>query len=117
MVFGPVVRSHAHDLQKKVRRLGLKCALSVRHASLPVCTLLATHVSVYQRDACPPLITACMGTSSHVRPCVLRCWSVGGPSMRALKDAPGCVRQAKASEGRLHLLDTLALEASKTVRP
>ncbi|KAK9846516.1 hypothetical protein WJX81_005775 [Elliptochloris bilobata] len=49
VVFGPVVRSHAHGLQKKVRRLGLKCALS-----------------------------------------------------------------AKASEGRLHLLDTLALEAGKT---
>ena len=30
VVFGPVVRSHAHGLQKKVRRLGLKCALSVR---------------------------------------------------------------------------------------
>lgn len=51
MVFGPVVRSHAHDLQKKVRRLGLKCALSVRHTSLRICTLLATLVSVCQRDA------------------------------------------------------------------
>ncbi len=30
VVFGPVVRSHAHGLPKKVRRLGLKCALSVR---------------------------------------------------------------------------------------
>src|SRR5262249_56861444 len=27
-IFGPVVRSHAFDLQKKVRRLGLKTALS-----------------------------------------------------------------------------------------
>src|SRR5690242_21411721 len=27
-IFGPVVRSHAFDLQKKVRRLALKCALS-----------------------------------------------------------------------------------------
>jgi large subunit ribosomal protein L4 len=27
-IFGPVVRSHAFDLQKKVRRLGLKIALS-----------------------------------------------------------------------------------------
>ncbi|KAK9823327.1 hypothetical protein WJX72_001953 [[Myrmecia] bisecta] len=27
---GPVVRSHAHDLPKKVRRLGLKCALAAR---------------------------------------------------------------------------------------
>ncbi len=28
IIFGPVVRSHAHDLTKKVRRLGLKSALS-----------------------------------------------------------------------------------------
>jgi len=29
-IFGPVVRSHAFDLQKKVRRLGLKIALSAK---------------------------------------------------------------------------------------
>ena len=29
-VHGPVVRSHAHDLPKKVRQLGLKCALSAK---------------------------------------------------------------------------------------
>ena len=28
IIFGPVVRSHAHDLTKKVRRLGMKSALS-----------------------------------------------------------------------------------------
>ncbi len=27
---GPVVRSHAHDLPKRVRRLGLQCALSAK---------------------------------------------------------------------------------------
>ena len=32
VVFGPVVRSHAHDLPKKVRRLALKCALSSKQA-------------------------------------------------------------------------------------
>ncbi|MBV9860371.1 MAG: 50S ribosomal protein L4 [Alphaproteobacteria bacterium] len=31
-IFGPVVRSHAVDLQKKVRRLGLKTALSAKQA-------------------------------------------------------------------------------------
>jgi large subunit ribosomal protein L4 len=31
VIFGPVVRSHAHGLQKKVRRLGLKSALSAKH--------------------------------------------------------------------------------------
>ena len=31
VTFGPVVRSHAHALPKKVRRLALKCALSSKH--------------------------------------------------------------------------------------
>jgi large subunit ribosomal protein L4 len=31
-IFGPVVRSHAFSLQKKVRRLGLKTALSAKHS-------------------------------------------------------------------------------------
>jgi large subunit ribosomal protein L4 len=31
-IFGPVVRSHAYDLQKKVRRLALKTALSAKQA-------------------------------------------------------------------------------------
>src|SRR5207302_11229699 len=32
VIFGPVVRSHAFDLQKKVRRLGLKTALSAKQS-------------------------------------------------------------------------------------
>ncbi|CCG07849.1 50S ribosomal protein L4 [Pararhodospirillum photometricum] len=32
-IFGPVVRSHAHDLPKKVRKLGLKTALSAKVAA------------------------------------------------------------------------------------
>ena len=32
VIFGPVVRSHAFDLQKKVRRLALKSALSAKQA-------------------------------------------------------------------------------------
>jgi large subunit ribosomal protein L4 len=32
VIFGPVVRSHEFSLQKKVRRLGLKCALSAKRA-------------------------------------------------------------------------------------
>jgi large subunit ribosomal protein L4 len=32
VVFGPVVRSHAHDLPKKIRRLALKTALSAKQA-------------------------------------------------------------------------------------
>jgi len=32
VIFGPVVRDHGFDLQKKVRRLGLKTALSAKQA-------------------------------------------------------------------------------------
>ena len=32
VIFGPVVRSHAYDLPKKVRKLGLKTALSAKQA-------------------------------------------------------------------------------------
>ena len=32
VIFGPVVRSHEFDLQKKVRKLGLKCALASKAA-------------------------------------------------------------------------------------
>ena len=32
VIFGPVVRSHAHDLPKKVRALALRCALSAKAA-------------------------------------------------------------------------------------
>src|SRR5919109_5098788 len=32
VIFGPVVRSHEFDLQKKVRKLGLKTALSAKQA-------------------------------------------------------------------------------------
>jgi large subunit ribosomal protein L4 len=33
VVFGPLVRTHAYELTKKFRRLALKTALSVKHAS------------------------------------------------------------------------------------
>jgi large subunit ribosomal protein L4 len=32
VIFGPVVRSHEYDLQKKVRRMGMRCALSAKAA-------------------------------------------------------------------------------------
>jgi large subunit ribosomal protein L4 len=32
VIFGPVVRSHEYALQKKVRRLGMRCALSAKAA-------------------------------------------------------------------------------------
>lgn len=43
-IFGPVVRSHAHDLPKKVRALGLKTALSAK---------LAEQKLVFRPRRCP----------------------------------------------------------------
>ncbi len=37
VIFGPVVRSHAHDLPKKIRALALKMALSSKHAAGKLC--------------------------------------------------------------------------------
>jgi large subunit ribosomal protein L4 len=42
-IFGPVVRSHAFDLQKKVRRLGLKIALSVKQDEGKLVVIDAAH--------------------------------------------------------------------------
>jgi large subunit ribosomal protein L4 len=44
VIFGPVVRSHEFDLQKKVRRLGLKTALSAKQAEGKLIVLDAAHV-------------------------------------------------------------------------
>ena len=44
VIFGPVVRSHEFDLQKKVRRLGLKTALSAKQAEGKLVVLDAARV-------------------------------------------------------------------------
>ena len=43
-IFGPVVRSHAFDLQKKVRRLGLKTALSAKQVEGKLVVIDAAHI-------------------------------------------------------------------------
>src|SRR5258708_19696421 len=45
-IFGPVVRSHAFDLQKKVRKLALKTALSAKQAEGKLIVL--DHASIDQ---------------------------------------------------------------------
>ena len=45
VIFGPVVRSHEFDLQKKVRRLGLKTALSAKQAEGKLVVIDAATVS------------------------------------------------------------------------
>jgi len=44
-IFGPVVRSHAFDLQKKVRRLGLKIALSAKQDEGKLVIIDAAHLT------------------------------------------------------------------------
>lgn len=43
-IFGPVVRSHEFSLQKKVRRLGLKSALSAKLGEGKLIVIDATHI-------------------------------------------------------------------------
>ena len=43
-IFGPVVRSHAFDLQKKVRRLGLKIALSAKQDEGKLVVIDTAHI-------------------------------------------------------------------------
>lgn len=50
VIFGPVVRSHAHDLPKKVRALGLRNALSAKVASGKLVVLDDTSASGKTRD-------------------------------------------------------------------
>lgn len=75
VIHGPVVRSHEHSLNRKVRRLGLKCALAVSLPSLAAC--LACSETVVDNAVLP---------------------------------------QAKTSEGRLHVFDSLDVADAKTVR-
>jgi len=44
-IFGPVVRSHAFDLQKKVRRLGLRIALSAKQDEGKLVVIDAAHLT------------------------------------------------------------------------
>jgi large subunit ribosomal protein L4 len=44
-IFGPVVRSHAFSLQKKVRRLGLKTALSAKRSEGKLVVIDAAHIA------------------------------------------------------------------------
>jgi len=48
VIFGPVVRSHAHDLPKKVRKLALKCALSAKAAEGKLVVLDAARLETHK---------------------------------------------------------------------
>jgi large subunit ribosomal protein L4 len=57
-IFGPVVRSHAFDLQKKVRRLGLKTALSAKQIEGKLVVIDAAHISEAKTKALRPRLAA-----------------------------------------------------------
>ena len=59
---GPVVRTHAHDLPKKVRRLGLKCALSAKQAEGKLLIIDKVDVSGKTKEIAKQLLT--LGLSS-----------------------------------------------------
>jgi large subunit ribosomal protein L4 len=62
-IFGPVVRSHAHDLPKKVRKLALKTALSAKIADGKLFVLDAANVATPKTRELATRLTA-LGWSS-----------------------------------------------------
>jgi large subunit ribosomal protein L4 len=62
-IFGPVVRSHAHDLTKKVRKLALKTALSAKVADGKLVVVDAVSAATPKTGALAKRLTALGWTS------------------------------------------------------
>ena len=62
-IFGPLVRSHAFDLQKKVRRLGLKIALSAKQDEGKLVVIDAAHIDEGKTKALRARLAALGGDS------------------------------------------------------
>ena len=62
-IFGPVVRSHAFDLQKKVRRLGLKIALSAKQDEGKLVVIDTAHIEEGKTKALRARLAALGGDS------------------------------------------------------
>jgi len=62
-IFGPVVRSHAFDLQKKVRRLGLKIALSAKQGEGKLVVIDTAHIDEGKTKALRARLAALAGES------------------------------------------------------
>jgi large subunit ribosomal protein L4 len=62
-IFGPVVRSHAFDLQKKVRRLGLKIALSAKQDEGKLVVIDTAHIDEGKTKALRARLTVLGGDS------------------------------------------------------
>lgn len=63
VIFGPVVRSHEHDLTKKFRKLALKTALSVKAAEGKLLVLDAAKADTHKTKAVADLLKV-MGLNS-----------------------------------------------------
>ncbi len=84
-IFGPVVRSHAFGLQKKVRRLGLKMALSVKQGEGKLVVIEAAHLAEAKTKVLRARLTA-LGWASVL--------IIDGPAVdqgfaRAARNLPG----------------------------
>jgi large subunit ribosomal protein L4 len=62
-IFGPLVRSHAFDLQKKVRRLGLKIALSAKQDEGKLVVIDTAHIDEGKTKALRARLAALGGDS------------------------------------------------------
>jgi large subunit ribosomal protein L4 len=62
-IFGPVVRSHAFELQKKVRRLGLKIALSAKRGEGKLVVIDCAHIDEGKTKALRTRLAAFGGDS------------------------------------------------------
>ncbi len=62
-IFGPLVRSHAFDLQKKVRRLGLKIALSAKQDEGKLVVIDTAHIDEGKTKALQARLAALGGDS------------------------------------------------------
>src|SRR5215813_6715639 len=62
-IFGPVVRSHATDLPKKVRRLGLKIALSAKQDEGKLVVIDSAHIEEGKTKALRARLAALAGDS------------------------------------------------------
>ena len=82
---GPVVRSHAHDLQKKVRKLGLKMALSAKVKSGELVVLDAAKMD----DAKTKALASKMAHLGWAKPLIIDGPDVDENFARAAKNIDG----------------------------
>lgn len=85
VIFGPVVRSHAFDLQKKVRKLGLKMALSAKHAEGKLAVLDEAKL----KDAKTKLLAGKFGKLGWRSVLIIDGPALDEPFARAARNIPG----------------------------